>query len=151
MAEAYKNWFERTKDYVNELKLEMRRVTWPNRKQVEGTTAVVIFSVFAFAGLLRGGGHDAGNRHVTRLFNVLYEVGGYGSEENVYFDEQPELDVDAEAPAEAGRCAEAPAEPSREPPWPQAEPPEGAPAAAGLRRVVAQEVVHHPHLFGIRE
>jgi preprotein translocase subunit SecE len=27
----------------------MRRVTWPNRKQVEGTTAVVIFSVFAFA------------------------------------------------------------------------------------------------------
>jgi preprotein translocase subunit SecE len=39
-----------TKDYVNELKLEMKRVTWPNRKQVEGTTAVVIFSVFAFAG-----------------------------------------------------------------------------------------------------
>jgi len=27
----------------------MRRVTWPNRKQVQGTTAVVIFSVFAFA------------------------------------------------------------------------------------------------------
>jgi preprotein translocase subunit SecE len=39
-----------TKDYVNELKLEMKRVTWPNRTQVEGTTAVVIFSVFAFAG-----------------------------------------------------------------------------------------------------
>jgi preprotein translocase subunit SecE len=35
---------------VGELKGEMRRVTWPNRKQVEGTTAVVIFSVFAFAG-----------------------------------------------------------------------------------------------------
>ncbi len=44
-----KNWAERTKDYFNELKLEMRRVTWPNRKQVENTTAVVIFSVFAFA------------------------------------------------------------------------------------------------------
>jgi len=27
-----------------------RRVSWPNRKQVESTTAVVIFSVFAFAG-----------------------------------------------------------------------------------------------------
>jgi len=27
----------------------MRRVTWPSRKQVEGTTAVVIISVFAFA------------------------------------------------------------------------------------------------------
>ena len=49
MAEEAKNWFEGTKDYVNELKLEMRRVTWPNRKQVQGTTGVVICSVFAFA------------------------------------------------------------------------------------------------------
>ena len=49
MDDDARNWFERTKDYVNELKLEMRRVTWPNRKQVQGTTAVVIFSVFAFA------------------------------------------------------------------------------------------------------
>jgi preprotein translocase subunit SecE len=49
MADVVK-WFESTKDYFNELKLEMRRVTWPNRKQVEGTTVVVIVSVFAFAG-----------------------------------------------------------------------------------------------------
>jgi preprotein translocase subunit SecE len=48
MAEG-KNWLGRTKDYVNDLKLEMRRVTWPTRKQVESTTAVVIFAVFAFA------------------------------------------------------------------------------------------------------
>ena len=45
----YAEWPKATKEYVNELKLEMRRVTWPNRKQVEGTTAVVIISVFAFA------------------------------------------------------------------------------------------------------
>ena len=45
-----KNWIQGTKDYFNDLKLEMRRVTWPSRKQVESTTAVVIFSVFAFAG-----------------------------------------------------------------------------------------------------
>jgi preprotein translocase subunit SecE len=45
-----KTWVQGTKDYINELKLEMRRVTWPNRKQVESTTVVVIFSVFAFAG-----------------------------------------------------------------------------------------------------
>ncbi|HEY1342370.1 MAG TPA: preprotein translocase subunit SecE [Bryobacteraceae bacterium] len=50
MADEGKNWVQRTKDYVEELRLEMRRVSWPNRKQVEGTTAVVIFSVFAFAG-----------------------------------------------------------------------------------------------------
>jgi len=49
MAEG-KNWLQATKDYFSEIKLEMRRVTWPNRKQVESTTAVVIFSVFAFAG-----------------------------------------------------------------------------------------------------
>jgi preprotein translocase subunit SecE len=49
MAADVKVWTQGTKDYVNELKLEMRRVTWPSRKQVESTTAVVIFSVFAFA------------------------------------------------------------------------------------------------------
>jgi preprotein translocase subunit SecE len=50
MAADVKQWTQDTKDYINELKLEMRRVSWPNRKQVESTTAVVIFSVFAFAG-----------------------------------------------------------------------------------------------------
>jgi len=49
MAADVKAWVDGTKDYVNDLKLEMRRVTWPNRKQVEGTTAVVIISVFLFA------------------------------------------------------------------------------------------------------
>ena len=49
MAADVAKWTQGTKDYVNELKLEMRRVTWPTRKQVESTTAVVIFSVFAFA------------------------------------------------------------------------------------------------------
>jgi preprotein translocase subunit SecE len=50
MAVDVKKWTEGTRDYFNELKLEMRRVTWPSRKQVESTTGVVIFSVFAFAG-----------------------------------------------------------------------------------------------------
>ena len=50
MAADVKVWVQDTKEYFNDLKLEMRRVTWPNRKQVEGTTAVVIISVFAFAG-----------------------------------------------------------------------------------------------------
>jgi preprotein translocase subunit SecE len=47
--EAIKAWPKATKDYIDELKLEMRRVTWPTRKQVESTTAVVIICVFAFA------------------------------------------------------------------------------------------------------
>ena len=49
MADEKKNWIQGVKDYYNELRLEMRRVTWPNRKQVEGTTAIVILTVFAFA------------------------------------------------------------------------------------------------------
>ena len=47
--EKVKTWPKAVQDYVNELKLEMRRVTWPSRSQVESTTAVVIITVFAFA------------------------------------------------------------------------------------------------------
>ncbi len=50
MAEEKQNWIQSTRDYVDSLKAEMRKVTWPNRAQVESTTAVVIVSVFAFAG-----------------------------------------------------------------------------------------------------
>ena len=49
MAEEKKNLLVSTQEYVGELRNEMRKVSWPNRRQVEGTTAVVIFSVFAFA------------------------------------------------------------------------------------------------------
>jgi preprotein translocase subunit SecE len=49
LVQSLTSWPTRTRDYFNELKLEMRRVTWPNRKQVEGTTMVVILTVFAFA------------------------------------------------------------------------------------------------------
>jgi preprotein translocase subunit SecE len=44
------NWPAQIKEYIQELQLEMRRVTWPNWKQVRATTIVVIVSVFAFAG-----------------------------------------------------------------------------------------------------
>ena len=39
----------RARDYVDGLKLEMKRVTWPSWPQVRATTGVVIFAVFAFA------------------------------------------------------------------------------------------------------
>ncbi len=46
--ENVKNWPASIKDYYNELRNEMKRVTWPSRKQVESTTAVVIITVFLF-------------------------------------------------------------------------------------------------------
>jgi preprotein translocase subunit SecE len=49
MADEKQNWIQSTREYIDGLKAEMRKVTWPNRKQVESTTAVVIVSVFAFA------------------------------------------------------------------------------------------------------
>ena len=47
--ESMKQWPQITRDYIDELKLEMRRVTWPTRQQVQATTAVVIITVFAFS------------------------------------------------------------------------------------------------------
>ena len=48
----------------------MRRVTWPNRKQVESTTAIVIISVFLFAGYfaLVDGLLESGERSLLSLF-----------------------------------------------------------------------------------
>jgi len=42
-------WPAGVKNYFQELQMEMRRVTWPSRKQVQATTVVVIATVFAFA------------------------------------------------------------------------------------------------------
>jgi preprotein translocase subunit SecE len=42
-------WPAATKAYIQELQMEMRRVTWPSWKQVRATTGVVIACVFAFA------------------------------------------------------------------------------------------------------
>ncbi len=43
------NWLKGVRDYIDELKTEMHRVTWPSRAQVQATTAVVVISVFLFA------------------------------------------------------------------------------------------------------
>ncbi len=43
------SWPARVKDYVEDLQLEMKRVTWPSWKQVRATTAVVIAATFAFS------------------------------------------------------------------------------------------------------
>jgi preprotein translocase subunit SecE len=43
------NWPERTRSYFEEVKAEMRRVSWPTWPQVRATTGVVIAAVFLFA------------------------------------------------------------------------------------------------------
>ena len=43
------NWIESTRSYLTDIRSEMKRVTWPNREQVQATPMVVILSVFIFA------------------------------------------------------------------------------------------------------
>ena len=37
-----------TREFYTETRLEMKRVTWPSRKQVQATTIVVVVTVFFF-------------------------------------------------------------------------------------------------------
>jgi preprotein translocase subunit SecE len=49
VVQKIRQWPVGLKNYVQELQMEMRRVTWPSRKQVRATTLVVVATVFAFA------------------------------------------------------------------------------------------------------
>jgi len=65
-----KQWPTATKNYIDELRNEMKRVTWPNPKQVRSTTAVVILTVFAFAAyfaVVDWGIHNT----ITRFYEVM--------------------------------------------------------------------------------
>lgn len=48
-GERIKSWPDKIRGFYNEVRTEMRKVTWPNLKEVRGTTAVVIITVFIFA------------------------------------------------------------------------------------------------------
>ncbi|MCS7044693.1 MAG: preprotein translocase subunit SecE [Bryobacteraceae bacterium] len=63
-------WLAAAKEYINDLKAEMRRVTWPSRKQVQATTAVVIAAVFLFAAYFAVVDMVLG-RAITRIFDTL--------------------------------------------------------------------------------
>jgi preprotein translocase subunit SecE len=43
------SWPEQTRSYFEDVKAEMRRVSWPTWPQVRATTGVVIAAVFLFA------------------------------------------------------------------------------------------------------
>jgi preprotein translocase subunit SecE len=42
-------WLSRLRSFFDEVKGELKRTTWPSRKEVRGTTTVVIVTVFIFA------------------------------------------------------------------------------------------------------
>ena len=73
IGEKLTKWPVRVKDYIGELQTEMRRVTWPNWKQVRSTTAVVILSVFAFAAYFAVVDSLVG-RMVDRIFKTFTKM-----------------------------------------------------------------------------
>ena len=45
-------WMNRTKGFITDVKGELKRTTFPSKREVQGTTAVVIITVFVFAAYL---------------------------------------------------------------------------------------------------
>lgn len=45
---AVGSWPKRTKTFLEDVRSETRRVTWPSKKQVQATTVVVVVTVFFF-------------------------------------------------------------------------------------------------------
>jgi preprotein translocase subunit SecE len=43
-----KEWWPRTRDFFREVWVEMKKVSWPGRTEVVGTTVVVIVACFLF-------------------------------------------------------------------------------------------------------
>jgi preprotein translocase subunit SecE len=63
-------WPAKVKDYVDELKLEMKRVTWPSWPQVRATTTVVIVATFAFSAYFAVVDFVV-SHGITKLFNTF--------------------------------------------------------------------------------
>ena len=54
LANKPKEWLTTTRDYWRETNAEMKKVTWPNRNEVVGTTVVVLVATIVFAVFLWG-------------------------------------------------------------------------------------------------
>ena len=70
IAHKAAGWPAQVKNYIEELQLEMKRVTWPPWKQVRATTGVVIVAVFAFAAYFAVVDALVG-KAITKLFDTF--------------------------------------------------------------------------------
>ena len=51
-AEKIKDWSSRTTQFYGDVRGELKKVTWPGRDEIMGTTVVVIVAVFFFGAYL---------------------------------------------------------------------------------------------------
>ena len=47
-AEKTKEWVQNAKQFYTDVRSEMKKVSWPGRQEVVGTTIVVVVAVFFF-------------------------------------------------------------------------------------------------------
>ena len=45
-------WINRTRGFITDVRGELKRTTFPSKREVQGTTAVVVLTVFIFAAYL---------------------------------------------------------------------------------------------------
>lgn len=46
VVERVQGWYSGTVQFLREVRVELRKVTWPQRKEIIGSTAVVILASF---------------------------------------------------------------------------------------------------------
>ncbi len=70
VLEKVKGWPAGLKSYVQELHTEMRRVTWPGKVEIYGTTLMVVLTTFVF-GLYFWICDQAFSRAVTKVLDFF--------------------------------------------------------------------------------
>ena len=65
-----KEWIRKVRQFLSEVTVELKRTTWPSRKEVQGTTLVVIVTVFVFAVFLFAVDYVL-SRGVTKIFEFF--------------------------------------------------------------------------------
>ena len=64
--ERIKSFWEKTKQFFREVRVELKKVTWPSRKETIASTSVVLITVFLMAFYL--GIVDLGLSRLIKIF-----------------------------------------------------------------------------------
>ena len=71
MSWNVKDWWPRTKEFFEEVRREMKNVSWPGKDEVLGTTTVVIIATFIFGFFLY-----AADIVFFKLIEQIYKAAG---------------------------------------------------------------------------
>jgi preprotein translocase subunit SecE len=46
LSSSFKEWVQNAKQFLHEVRIEMQQATWPDRREIVGTTVIVVIVVF---------------------------------------------------------------------------------------------------------